>query len=1076
MAGFSTEEIVTSVESIVLSSIRRPYDTLGVRRTDVTFTDLQQAAAGVFLLYRDAPFYIIHLACQRVTEAVEIEADLIDQVFAALLATGRDVFPIEDLSPLANARSALLELESAISARSQAFQDIEKVPAFQRYQSNVNSFLGTAGSNVKDNGEVVQTPQEARRDLPSLLGQLKASHAALVASVRLLAGAFDDFSGLNLSALLAAGVISRSRQILSDRLDQLEAETAEQRLADIRAVVLDLLTQKGVIKQFGSFTGPSASFSITGIGQTYSDSSHPATPATLVSPDVPGPYPLIHTQNILDFFDLDTTTQTYFTAAVTFGTNAFEATFAGSFGPIPSVGSILYVKSGSNASTRWLIKTASFNILETVGDHTIVPEPGISIEIWTPPHTTIPLTPSFICRLEGYLPEPYNIHSTGGGFTANDLLKFAINGSVVRVLLPIGSAITAAQVVTAINAAIAFYTPGAPITAEAYVSPLKYDSIVTVSFVSGIIYRFTVLAGNLTGLNILPGDRVRIVTGPDADIELAITATTSSTIDATYGPGLSSFTRQEIQVGPANHKIRIVSTDDAACLSQNILLSVEPDTNSGGVLGILPGVFSQTQPVQVLDLVKDFNQRTTAVVASSSFSADFTGPMRSDPFFPTKVVVYEAAGVGNVTATGLSVSMNNFILSDGSMSDVEVGDILCLRTGPNPDALFTVTAVSDTALAATGLVATSNATAVSFEIGKNFVLSPVAGRTVRIASGPNRGDYRVVSQGTVPFDFTVATNLPLRQTVNATPIVTTGTLGIETAAFTSTDTSVQSNVLMSGSAIVHLSSDTNPSVRGTSPWFQLPSIPRGLQTADLLETFGSIYNVPSNICEITSVDSELLVIGIDPELSPGPWTFSNSIPPPFAKLVAGTVNDASGLTAQLDTWLLHNVNDPAYFVDLARFINPLLANKNPTAVQVNDAKNRLLDLIQFITIAGAHLRFGDTTLTLEAILNSYSATAVPAVDNLITTFKQKGADRAVDILLAANFSGFFGLGVDTSSYSGSMLLAVREMTRNDLPVSKISRADAQRGKLLSSAESNDYEFSTDDLEQTGTQVDPPIAG
>src|ERR1700689_2124007 len=112
--GYSDDEIPPSISSMVLSSISRPIDTLGVMRTDVTFSDVQEAAAGVFLLVQEAPFYVAYLGAQRIVESIAAEATLLSQLITAIQATGRSVFPITDITPLANATTALVNLQAAV--------------------------------------------------------------------------------------------------------------------------------------------------------------------------------------------------------------------------------------------------------------------------------------------------------------------------------------------------------------------------------------------------------------------------------------------------------------------------------------------------------------------------------------------------------------------------------------------------------------------------------------------------------------------------------------------------------------------------------------------------------------------------------------------------------------------------------------------------------------------------------------------------------------------------------------------------------------------------------------------------
>ena len=69
-------------------SIRYPADRLGTWRQDVTFSDVQEAAAGMFILYPLAPFYALLLESKRVLELVRNEASVVGQLKAMVGALG----------------------------------------------------------------------------------------------------------------------------------------------------------------------------------------------------------------------------------------------------------------------------------------------------------------------------------------------------------------------------------------------------------------------------------------------------------------------------------------------------------------------------------------------------------------------------------------------------------------------------------------------------------------------------------------------------------------------------------------------------------------------------------------------------------------------------------------------------------------------------------------------------------------------------------------------------------------------------------------------------------------------------
>ncbi len=204
------------------------------------------------------------------------------------------------------------------------------------------------------------------------------------------------------------------------------------------------------------------------------------------------------------------------------------------------------------------------------------------------------------------------------------------------------------------------------------------------------------------------------------------------------------------------------------------------------------------------------------------------------------------------------------------------------------------------------------------------------------------------------------------------------------------------------------------------------------------------------------------VLELDLTITPGitaQWSFTASVPP-LARLVVGHVADfealsgaIAGALARPDAKLQH------YREDLNRFINPLLVNQNPTDLDIGAAEQRVEDLTAIVGPIGS-------------AITAYQPAHVAEIDQLIRTFKEKGADRAVDILLECRFQVFFGLTQDLTSYSGAFQQAVRDVARLDLPVHKTNRLAATQSPLRSSSQSVDYENESPDLDKTPI-IDPP---
>ncbi len=281
-SDYTDAEIQTAVQNLVLATITFPSDTLGVRRSDITFGQLQQAAAGCFILYPNAPFYVLKLGTQRIQDLITSEVTLLGQLVAALQATGRQVLPVNDVSPLFNAQAALQALSAAASQRTTSL-DVTTAPAYQQFSANVSTFLSGPGQAVKSNGAIVQTPQQAQAVLPGLMTQLATAHAALVTAVQGIAGGIDDYNSLSLPSIVASSILANAATLVGSDAAALQSLTPTARLADIRQVVLNLLATKAAVNTFGSFNGPSDFYSLTGLGMPFSDAQHPALPAQAVS-------------------------------------------------------------------------------------------------------------------------------------------------------------------------------------------------------------------------------------------------------------------------------------------------------------------------------------------------------------------------------------------------------------------------------------------------------------------------------------------------------------------------------------------------------------------------------------------------------------------------------------------------------------------------------------------------------------------------------------------------------------------------------------------------------------------------
>jgi hypothetical protein len=1080
----------------------------------------------------------VSLGAKRLLDSVASEALILSRILEAVGSLGRLVLPLEDLSALFNAQAALQALQTAVVTG--APSDITKLPQYQRFTSNVDTFLGGPASAVKQNGAIVPTPQEARASIPSLMGQLVEAHAGLVSSSELLAGSIDDFTKVNLASLVASAIISKAQATLGQHAADLSKLSADQRLETIRQPVLDLLAAKATIRTFGSSTGPTPFFSIRGSGNPFSDADHLATSAVLQGTKSP-PYNVQVAVNDTLQFTVD--------GGVPFNVRlpqSFYASISGSIveqapaegGPvdgyligngtnptglptgttIPNNNQIhLKIRTNISSSDITIPLTLSVDAIPAFApfiqgtvDITAVSIPsveGTTITIQFDGGTVDSITFTGLVDYHD-ISTQINAVITGGISHSNPLtgspayLKISdttVGGTITlggSALGPLGftagttsgAAIpvvrrTAQQICSDINT----WLSGIGITqviGEPYFFPTAHfegKMDVTPGIGSSATFDVTVpAAGSVQP--VLIGDILLITAGPNTDIWDVTAVNSSSEIVAsarTVTP--SSETARSVSVGPRDRGVRIRAIDPLTVDQEwnlTLLGDTTPALGADTTLGLPPGMSVQCQPLLPSDVTGAINQQTRKLVASTVLVNGIATQVVTDPTNPFHVTCERISGVG---ALAYTPSSPNRIVVTGTLgllsAGVTVGDVVVLPG--QGSSVWHVTVVTDTGFTATDVTSTATAGAqVAFLIGPVLAISEW--KTLQITTGPNRGNYLVAAQGASPLDILLKSRTPIphyadQLTLQGVPQL--AGLGSEVVTFASLDRTTTSSIVLNGTGATLFVASAPASAAGTTPYFFIPKPTSGgtPTPGDLLEFFATTYAEATSIHVLETVDgvSLGLVLGVTPDVSvsPSSWAFDPQ-PPPYGALRHGHVADFDSFRAEISAWLSATVNQPLYFQALNRVINPLLANKNPTAAEIGDATSSLLALAQKLTISEAQALGMPTGLTLESILKSYSVDSVSAVDTLIKTYIQKGADRAIDTLLSGQFSSFFSLTADSSSYAGTMQAAMRAVAQNDLPVRRMNRVDAVQSRLVGAAESPDYEYDTSDTE-SGMKPDAP---
>ena len=1121
-SNYTSDEIQAVVEKLVLASIRAPIDTIGVRRTDITFSDVQQAAAGVFVLYPNSLFYVLYLGLQRLNDLLSSEAILLDQLLACIDAVGRDVLPVSDVSALFNARTALRELGAAAASRAGAV-NVSKTPAYQRYTNNVDTFLAGPGQTVKANGGIVRTPQEARAAIPGLIKQLQESHLLLLSRVRSLVAGVDDYSSVNLPSTVISSVLANSATLLEQDALVLDSLSPEQRLEDIRQVVLNLLATKAVVRTFGSFSGPSDYYALDGLGAAYSDTTRTAEPATLTA-SKGGGYSLIAGDFLT--FTVD-------------GGTPFDVPLAPSFvASLDGVGSSPFkvLATGSDANNKVKVRvdnqvyTATLTAVKEVKVPTAAVLKGsqplpTDYNGWAPFYgetlqilvngTTVRIAQAgsmfgdaanFVSTLNQTLSQ--GADSVVASVVDNKLVLTntfqGADGSLEIVsgtLLPlVGFSVgdrsvgedvstadrTAEQIASDLNQVLP-----PDVQAEGYFAPRRFFGQMTIPAGTDTTWSLQ-LAGSadFLALGVEVGDLARV-----GGRFYTITARTENTLTVS---GTTTEQITTVEIGPSSRRVRIRCVNPEAQLLAETKLTVFGDDvaskNSLALLGFANGQSLSCTQTTAERVAADINSKTGVVTASTAL-VDIVSDavVRADTSNPSRVVFSRASlqGAGQASGNTLTITVGTVTFSGA----VSTGDVLVLRSGLASPPTFSVSTVNG-AVATNKLLAVGDVLVVqapvslgagslllSADIGPAFTAKKY--QVLTVSSGPNSGEYVVAGKGATALDVLVQGVFPqvrARTSPTTDPFTFAATLSEKRLVLSSKNTTTASSLEVAGSAGTLFFDSLPAKAPGSSSWFRLPSIPRGLQPGDLLEFYTQTYQAPSQKYVIAQVVSSPSVIRVNPDASTGKyitagvsWQFTPQ-PVPFAKLRVGVQNNFAQVRDALSTWLSREPNNEHYFTNLNRLINPLLVNSNPTTAQIGTAKNALSLLYSFLTTSQATLRnYPDAAL--ESIVPTYQVEQVPPVDTLLSAFRAKGSDRAVDTLLQGQFSTFFSLTHETASYAGALQSALRGVAQNDLPVRKVGRSDVQRSRLKSQAESPDYEFTANQVDEnvSGAQVDPPAS-
>jgi hypothetical protein len=171
---------------------------------------LLEACALTLVLTPQAALGIILLAKNNLTQIVDAEIEMLDYLYKTTDDVNNPNILITDTSDLLEAQVALVEVDRLGKVSGD-------VKAYSRYQSAVNRFLDQQLAKTlkrKRSQEFERSGTEARQDLLRVLSALLPVHVVMNDRLNLLYQSVSDFSGVDLTGIIAVKTVSRVRESL----------------------------------------------------------------------------------------------------------------------------------------------------------------------------------------------------------------------------------------------------------------------------------------------------------------------------------------------------------------------------------------------------------------------------------------------------------------------------------------------------------------------------------------------------------------------------------------------------------------------------------------------------------------------------------------------------------------------------------------------------------------------------------------------------------------------------------------------------------------------------------------------
>lgn len=251
--GYSSDERNDAVSELVQGTLSFPVDRLGVRNPSTPFEEVRELTNSALLYDPDSVFFVINQAAKALGNTVSAEVEICNDLLSAIDELSMPNKPIEDVSSLSDASTALVNIQGALAKKG-----VIGASEYSRYTASINRAANDIGKTTKithvPRGEtqvikdVSRSNSEAKAEVLLQFNSLKGEHSRLIERVGYILSSYDQFLASNLQGAVGQRQLSRASSDLKSLHDDLNSKTPMERTKTARSSLLKVLANKSVVK------------------------------------------------------------------------------------------------------------------------------------------------------------------------------------------------------------------------------------------------------------------------------------------------------------------------------------------------------------------------------------------------------------------------------------------------------------------------------------------------------------------------------------------------------------------------------------------------------------------------------------------------------------------------------------------------------------------------------------------------------------------------------------------------------------------------------------------------------------